>query len=214
MRLRRLRSVEPALFVRGAFATGFAPRRASARRVDRSLCGLPGLAPARHHLRGGPDELGRPGLSAAREIELPNRNWGAVRRRPRSRSTDICNPRFCCQGTDAPSSRYTPRRIPHTTREPSVHADELAWASRRSSPGACSTPDAPPSVPLTPRRRDPDADRASTLDEEDAGSRQSAASCVRRRGPAGRSRYARADHGSNPSAQAASVEPRERSRPR
>jgi hypothetical protein len=83
-----------------------------ARRVGRSLHGLPGLAPARHHPRGGPDELGRPGLTAAREIELPNRIRGAVRRRPRSLRPTSATHDSLFKERMPRSSRHTPRRTP------------------------------------------------------------------------------------------------------
>lgn len=120
-------------------------------------------------------------LSAARETSIRIR-VGAVRQRPRSVSTDVCNPLLSLSKRRMPLSRLGALRIAsHATREPSVHADGLASEGWHSVSRACSARALPTSVPLTPRRW--------------AGSRRSTPKGVRRLGPP-----VDEDQGSNPSA--------------
>lgn len=100
---------------------------------------------------------GRPVVPSTRSsgVELPGSAWGRSGDDPGP--FDRClQPTIVVSKNERPrSSRCTPRRIPHATRELSVHADELALASRQAIFGVLSTPERLPRVPLTSRRFPP-----------------------------------------------------------
>lgn len=116
-------------------APGFALRRAFRRDERGTLLGDPLRCPPRRDVTRvrGPDELGRLPFAGrlARSARGSPGVWGTTRRRPRSHRP-MSAAHDSVIKTNAHSSRHTPRRFP-TTREPSVHADGLASASRRSS---------------------------------------------------------------------------------
>lgn len=142
MRLGRLSScrsrgaLREGLALSGApAAPGFALRLALRRDERGSLLGDPlRCSPRRDVTRvRGPDELGRQPFAGrpARSARGSRGVWGTTRRRPRSHRP-MSAAHDSILKTNAHSSRHTPRRFP-TTREPSVHADGLASASRRST---------------------------------------------------------------------------------
>lgn len=109
------------------------PPRPWARRTGNAPRRSPSVLPRRDVTRvRGPDELGRPPFTGrlARSARGSPGVWGTARRRPRSHRP-MSAAHDSVFKTNAHSSRHTPRRFP-TTREPSVHADGLASASRRT----------------------------------------------------------------------------------
>jgi hypothetical protein len=147
--LRAASPATPRVFTRGSEARR---ARSSSRARDVIRAALENPCP-----EAGAPRDGRSGVPAARcsGVEHSGSAWGRSGDDPGP--IDRClQPTILVSKNERPRlSRCTPRRIPHATRELSVHADELASASRQAISRALSSPERLPRVPLTSRRSPP-----------------------------------------------------------